>query len=206
MPTVLELTMRSSAVIPFPRPGADLPEAVTFTRLAGESRTTALRGLYEAAIGGSALALDPDLALKRTFDQDGAIRLAAVHSAPGRDDPSVPVAFALAVPVASLQELAEALCVNRMDAHVGVTLGRESCYALLLAVRHDWRRRGIGRAIANRALDDIRAVDGGRAYLAVRARDHWLNSQLLGLEFHRDGVTDEPVPRVLLSRRVSFVF
>lgn len=166
------------------------------------SRPVYLRSLHGAAIGNTELETDPYAQLGLAFDHAGAVRRAAINARVAQPI----LGFALAVPVGGRQTLADVILVNRFDPHVADTLFRKHCWGLLLAVAEPTRKIGIGRALANQALDGIRAAGGERVYVAVRALDQWLVTRFLDLGFNRDGTTVERHPRVLFSRDVNFTF
>lgn len=195
--------MPTADVLPFRRSGDPLASrGIALFSPGPGSRAASLRPLYRIGTGPTELAADPDRQLELVFDAPLAVRVVAMNVHVTQP----PLGFALAVPVATPQELADALAVNRFDPHVRVTLERSRSWALLVAVHAPVCQVGIGRALANRALDGIRDAGGERVYVAARACDAWLSSRLLDLAFSRDGVTRETHPRTLFSRDANFTF
>ncbi len=195
--------MPTADVLPFRRPDDSLASrGIAIFSPGPGSRTTHLRELYRLATGETELETDLDRQLTFAFLGPFAARAVAMNARVAQP----PLGLALAVPVATPQELADALLVNHFDAHVGVTLERSPSWALLVAVHAPVRQMGVGRALANRALDGIRENGGGRVYVAIRALDAPLLSRLCAIAFARDGVTREAHPRILLSRDANFAF
>lgn len=193
----------TATVLQFPRKDEPLAKrGIVLLSPGPGSRSTYLRALYGIAIGETELAADPDGRLALTFETPRAERVVALNGRVAQP----PLGFALAVPVATRQELANALVVNQVDGYVHETLNRKCGWALLVAVHAPVRRIGIGRALANRALAAIRDAGGERVYLAVRGSDAWTTPWLLGRAFSRDGVTRETHPRTLFSCDVNFSF
>lgn len=195
--------MPTAEVLQFPRQDDTLARrGIVLLSPGPGSQSTSLRDLYRVATGETELVSDPDGQLALTFETPRAARMVALNGRVAQP----PLGFALAVPVKTPQELADALAVNQMDAHVRDTLVQKNAWALLVAVHGPVQRLGIGRALGNRALDAIRDAGGERIYLAARARNSWITPWLLERAFSRDGITREIHPRTLFSRDVNFVF
>ncbi len=170
--------------------------------LAEGSKTDNLFPLYRVAMGNTELQPDPAGQLTQTFETAGAVRLAAVNARVSRP----PIGFALAVPVKTRQELADTLAVNVMQPFMETELEGRQSWALLVTVDISVRRMGIGRTIANRALDEIVAAGGERVFLAASSRDLQVGSFLARCGFTRCGLSRERSPRALYSRGTDFRF
>lgn len=195
--------MSTADVLPFRRPDDSITNrGIALFSLGPGSMTTYLHALYRVATGNTELEKDPARQLALAFDTPRAARVVALNARVTQQ----PFGLALAVPVTTQQELADALAVNQMDQHVRDTLAHKRSWALLVAVHAPIRQIGIGRALANRALDAIRDAGGERIYLASRCCDAWAAPWLLDHAFSRDGVTREIHPRALCSRDVNFAF
>lgn len=195
--------MPTADVLHFPvRDDALARRGVALFSPADGSQPTHLSELYDLATGGTELETDPSQQLVLAFNHPRAVRVAAVNARMAQP----PLGFALAVPVTTPQELANALLVNQCGPHVRDTLAHRCSWALLVATHGSVRQLGIGRALANRVLDGIRDAGAERVYLAARASDAWIGPRLHELAFSRDGVTRETHPRTLFSRDVNFSF
>src|SRR3989339_1158126 len=187
-----------AVVLPFHPQGDPIANrGIGICSSAAGSLPNALWSLFRLAIGIAETQTDHDGTYDLAFAHASAVRVAAMSAR----EVMPPLGFALAVPVASPQELADVLRMDRFESHVRESLDRKRSWALLVAVDPTVRRTGIGRTLANAALNGIRGAQGERVYVAARARDSWIAHRLLGMRFSRDGVSSEVVPRVLFSSR-----
>lgn len=197
--------MGDKNVLPFSRPGNPIERlGAVIARPSPNMSVDGLLALYGEAIGDSELPPDRRGQLEMLFSGPRTIRILVKKHGARRGTP--PLALALASPVPAPQDLAESLVVNYMDHHAYVSVTNGRCWALLLAVDPGSRRQGLGRALANVALEDMLLVGCDRVFLTARARDAWMQAKLIGLGFGRGGLTIEEHPRVLYSRSPAFVF
>ncbi len=163
-------------------------------RLSGHD---ALAPLYERAIASLPLVDGSRHEFERLLRDGRTMSRVAV------DPGGSPIGLAIGSPVAAIRELAVALGVGHMDAHVPATVSRGNAWALLVAVGPFELRRGIGRVLAGEVLAAMRIEACTRVYVAVRTgADHWLHARLHASGFSRDGITKDGA-RVVLSRKTD---
>lgn len=157
--------------------------------------------LYESATGAPVLFEEDRREFVAMFRGGRAVRRVAVNATSG-----VPLGFALAVPVATIQDLANALRFNRFPAHVRETVVRGGTWALVVAVTPAVPLQGIGRALANQALAGIQEyADAKRLYVTIPSAEPRLCQRLADEGFSRDGTTVDD-RRLLLSHALPHVF
>lgn len=183
-----------------PRPNHLQNRGVAIASLTPESDPSFLLPLYENAVAPYVLPKKDRPEFVALFRDEASIRFVATRQSTGS-----PLGFALAAPVRSFQELANALRFDRNLPNVRVTIDAGGAWVLIVSVDPSVPLQGIGKALANQAL--VAMVGSGARYVfvAVRSSELALQSRLFDKGFTRDGTTTDD-RRTLFSRTAVFTF
>ncbi|MEI6511362.1 MAG: GNAT family N-acetyltransferase [Candidatus Uhrbacteria bacterium] len=173
---------------------------VAIATLTPESDPSFLLPLYEAAVAPYVLPKQDRPEFVALFRGESSVRIVATRQSTG-----APLGFALAAPVHSFQELANALRFDRYVPNAREMVDAGDTWALIVSVGPSAPLQGIGRALANQAL--VAMVGSGARYVfvAVRSSELALASRLYESGFSRDGTSNDD-RRILLSRTAAFTF
>lgn len=197
----MEPTLPPANVLPFPIPPSKLAEReILISSPARESKPAVLLPLYQAAIAPCVLREDEHPEFAALFRGENTVRRVAMsqrflnlHG------------FALAAPVATGQEFANALRVNRVPPHAKAAIERGEAWILVVSVRPESDNKGIGRALANQAMVAMYGAGAKHVFVAARSAESRFLSFLTSKGFAIGGTTTDDT-RTILSRTTSFTF
>ncbi len=154
---------------------------------------------YERATGSPVLFEEDRREFVTMFRGGRSVRRVAVNAS------GLPLGFSLAVPVATAQDLANALRFNRIQPHVRETVSRGGTWALVVAVTRAVPRFGIGRDLVNSVLAGVARHEATRFYATLPSADTQLYRRLLDDGFSADGTTSDD-KRYLVSHAFPYRF
>ena len=197
----MEPTPPPANVLPFPIPPCKLAEReILISSPARESNPSILLPLYAAAVAPCALREDEHPEFAALFRGERTVRRVAMaqrfHNLHG---------FALAAPVATGQEFANALRVNRVPSHAKTAIERGEAWILVVSVDPKSEHKGVGRALANQAMVAMYVAGAKHVFVAVRSAESRFLVFLSQKGFVPGGTNTDDT-RTILSRTTSFTF
>lgn len=188
-------------VLPFPAlSGRASNPGFSAASSAGESDPSLLVPLYAQAVAPCRL----DDSDRRKF-ADLFRGASTLHRVAFRQMGSEAIGLALAAPVATIEDLAYGLYVDRIPVQTRKKIECGDAWMLATVVDRSVPRLGVGRELANWALARMRERGARHVFVAHRTADSSLCARLVDAGFSREAVTSDS-RRVLLSRDTQFHF